>query len=202
MRYHSEIIKAIWDKYTQDLPNKEDVLWVGPLMDGMLELMPEMFDSPSRPSGPTGRRAVRLFFQDIRLSPDDVRAFDLIGPRCIVQRKTWPRAAGSGEPLKLFLSESRVVDMEPGELLNSVSVTRGELGETLLVDPVKGEVIEPIIRVDKQYGLHMLWRDDLFEFAWTSRRPRQEFVRQFKLRPRSEGSSELRSEARDDIKVF
>ena len=200
MRYHPALMQRVRELYTQDLSAEQraNVLWVGPLMDGLLELMPEMWTGERRVAGPEGRRAVRLFFEDIRTS-GDYRAYDIIGPACIAQRDGWP--------VKLMLSEERVVNLEPGELLNSVVVQTNDAGETIFVDPVPNpdgslNEIVPRIREDRRYGLHRLWRGDIFEFRWTSRRPRQSFVRQFKLKPRAEGTSELLPEQRTDLKVF
>ena len=191
------------------------VLWVGSFIDGLLELTPEMWfdrdggwDVSGRPVRPEGRRGLKLYFMDVlRDRSANMGAGDVVS-RVVMMRERW--GVRKGEPLKLALTRERVIDMEPGAItFEPVPVVDVETGEVLLVDPVervKGaslreRVRRPMIRTDRQFGLHYLLRGDRFIFEWVTRR-KENFIRTFELRAKGEGSSEIVAERREDLVVF
>lgn len=207
MRYSEAVRAAIYEKYcpTVEGGKDPDVLWVGPFLDGLQWLLPELFarsegqNIRNLPVLPGGRRGIKLFFMDVGRDAS-AEAGDVVAG-VVMQRADWGVDA-EGQVKRLLFRKDRMIDEEPGELLNALTVVADlETGAQRLVNPTTGEPAEPFIREEKRFGLHYLKRGDFFKFEWITRRKRY-VAREFRLRPPTEGSSELQVEQRTDIAVF
>lgn len=195
-RYPEAIMTAIREKYA---PAKEDVLYVGPLIDGLCLFAPQLVGVATWPSegGVEDRR--RRLKHLLSSAGADGRAgnWNIRGAKLSLTR------AG-----RLVVLGARVSETEPGELINSYQMIQDpETGETSAWEFLKprsaaeatahfgdrpAKPFEPIIREDKRFGLHYLLRGDLVVLEYTHRRSgavRMEFV----LKPLSEGASLLPS---------
>lgn len=205
MRYHSLVYKAIYDKYVprievegKKIPDP-DVLFVGPFLDGILPYIPEIFNYPFQNTSRVEERRAQLkgLILNSRVNPD--RAVNILARDFTF--KFSPREGGPS----VILGE-RVVDEEPGELLNSPQLIRHpETGELTLLMYKKGsrdtEPFKPVIRVDKQHGLHYLRKDDKFEISFLTRN-KEAMQYRYILRPLGEGSSLLTPERAVDVVVW
>ena len=147
------------------------VLYIGPLLDGLVRW--GIFAS---------RSAAKSFFGDVQFG---------------VPHNRWRKAefkikrAGKSEFVALKYG---AVDSEPGEIVNSPREDTEEStpGYTHLV-------WNPVIREERKFGLHMLFEGDEIEM-WSQGRGRDKtpILRRFKLRPLSEGDSELIAQQTSD----
>ena len=220
MRYPELIMAAIREKYTPHVPSPDNrtvaktvkgrdvevpllvpdprVIYVGPLLDGLVQFMPEVFGSDvvESATGTTGRRKLKIFLMDS--APGD-RALNFFGGSLLwMQREGWHDKDGKQQTLTL---SDKAFQMEPGEVRNSpVVATDPATGDQAIMERKHGELVpcEPIIFEDKRYGLHYLLRDDFLQYEIINRRGAH-IVRRFKLRPVGEGSSEIKQVDRTDV---
>jgi hypothetical protein len=171
-----------------------DVLWVGSILDGLVNFMPELFDNPGR----SPRRTLRSMLDDFTTRPM-VMGFQQareVSGQMWMERDGWPH--------RIALTHN-ISTIDPGRLINSpVEHYNEETGEVELctyeVKKTHNDVTnldethfyylpaEPRIREDKRYQLHLLRRDDLVGLEMTDIRKRTT-RRQWKLRRLDEGSS-------------
>jgi hypothetical protein len=183
-------------KEVQGNPGKIDpkTLYVGPLLDGWVEFMPEI------------ARLVRRNDNDNPL-PDRHRMKRLVMD--VVDPVTHRRAsAGRGEDIAGFgfaavefkRSSDRWVRLgtsllhnEPGEVLNSISVEYDpEDDSPMIVAPVRSSdsgmvVTSPEIRLDKANNLHYMMIGDEWRIQFEALGRKRTLL--FNLREKSEGSS-------------
>ena len=183
-------------KEVQGNPGKIDpkTLYVGPLLDGWVEFMPEI------------ARLVRRNDNDNPL-PDRHRMKRLVMD--VVDPVTHRRAsAGRGEDIAGFgfaavefkRSSDRWVRLgtsllhnEPGEVLNSISVEYDpEDNSPMIVAPVRSSdsgmvVTSPEIRLDKANNLHYMMVGDEWRIQFEALGRKRTLL--FNLREKSEGSS-------------
>ena len=209
-RNPESIMQAIRAKYCPTIPGPKpkdgserpmiqdpDVLYVGPLTDGLCLYAPEIVGKATWPSeGTPEHRRSRLKHLLMNTGAEG-RATNWNSRN---SRLTFVRGTTSVSP------GGRVVESEPGELLNSYTMLQDpETGEwrawellhqkqeALATTQMDGRFVrpfEPLIREDKRYGLHFLRKGDKLVFEYTHRRAgpiRMDFT----LRPLSEGSSLL-----------
>jgi len=181
---NQDLAQIIWEKYK---PEDGDVLWVGSLIDGLAYfLADELF--PNIPSQAHGERRKRIkgLLADVRMvRRENEPAMHYAGVRVVMIRKEW------ATPLYLT---TQVVDVEYGALRNSPH--RIENVET-------GEVVwepAPLIIVDRRWGLHYLLRGDTITVDIVHRNTRHTKY-EFRLRPKSEGSSLIQAEKKGDITI-
>ncbi|HHT9130872.1 MAG TPA: hypothetical protein ACFYED_00090 [Candidatus Tripitaka californicus] len=213
-RYPEPIMQMIWAQFCPTVPGigkdatpipDPDVLYVGPLIDGIALYMPQItFGIPNESDRPASdkRRLIKSILLDLQ-GGDRARMFDIRDVLFIMLRAGWPKTR-NGEPQQLRLSD-RVVENEPGELTNSYEQTSDpETMETKWMErqgpkDAQGRKslipFAPKIRIDKRWGLHYLRRDDRFTFSFTDRRGFKQTM-DFSLRPLSEGSSLVTPEIR------
>ena len=205
---------AIWDEYAPRLgvidaveatettkevqgnPGKVDpkTLYVGPLLDGWVEFMPEI------------ARLVRRNDNDNPL-PDRHRMKRLVMD--VVDPVTHRRAsAGRGEDVagygcamvefkrhsdRWVRLGSALLHNEPGELLNSIDVEYDpETNEPQVVSPVRSSESQmvkttPAIRIDRANGLHYMMAGDEWRIQFEALGRKRTLL--FNLREKSEGSS-------------
>ena len=183
-------------KEVQGNPGKVDpkTLYVGPLLDGWVEFMPEI------------ARLVRRNDNDNPL-PDRHRMKRLVMD--VVDPVTHRRAsAGRGEDVAGFgfaMVEfkrnsdrwtrlgSQLLHNEPGEVLNSLHVEYDpETNEPLIVSPVRSSESQmiktaPQIRIDKVNDLHYMMSGDEWRIQFEALGRKRTLL--FNLREKSEGSS-------------
>ena len=183
-------------KEVQGNPGKIDpkTLYVGPLLDGWVEFMPEI------------ARLVRRNDNDNPL-PDRHRMKRLVMD--VVDPMTHRRAsAGRGEDIAGFgfaavefkRDNERWVRLgtallhnEPGEVLNSISVEYDPEDNTpLIVAPVRSSdsgmvATTPVIRLDKANNLHYMMVGDEWRIQFEALGRKRTLL--FNLREKSEGSS-------------
>ena len=211
---HQSIKDAIWEEYAprigavdaveatettkevQGNPGKVDpkTLYVGPLLDGWVEFMPEI------------ARLVRRNDNDNPL-PDRHRMKRLVMD--VVDPVTHRRAsAGRGEDVagygfamvefkrggdRWVRLGSSLLHNEPGELLNSIDVEYDpETNEPQVVSPVRSNESQmvkttPSIRVDRANGLHYMMTGDEWRIQFEALGRKRTLL--FSLREKSEGSS-------------
>ena len=208
-RAREEMVQsAIWEAYAPRTPDgeiREDVLWVGPLFNGLAYLLPEMFkptaeqDTRRMPNSKGGRMGVKLFFMDVarpRTIAGEVRG------SLWMQREEWGRDEKGGIKTLYFTSGDKIINGEPGGMRNSVEVVEDVMSGSLSMrDPSTQQPTLPQILVDVRYGLHYLLRDDFFHFEWLNRH-KDRVVREFRLRKPSEGSSEVSAANNPQVMSF
>ena len=211
----SPILKeAIWERYAPRIgvveaveatetekeikgtPGKIDpkTLYVGPLLDGWVEFMPEI------------ARLVRRADNDNPL-PDRHRmkrlAMDIVDP--VTHRRA---TAGRGEDIagfgfaaiefkrgsgRWFRLTPNIIHQEPGEILNSVHIeTDVSTQEPRLVEPVRSSdnltvVAQPQIREDLVTNLHYMMVGDEWRIQFEALGRKRTLL--FNLRDKAEGSS-------------
>ena len=211
----AQVIKdAIWDDYAPRIGVVEAVeatddikevkgqsgkidphtLYVGPLLDGWVEFMPEI------------ARLVRRNDNDNPL-PDRHRMKRLVMD--VVDPVTHRRAsAGRGEDVagygfamiefkrgndRWVRLGSALLHNEPGELLNSIAVVDDpETSKPQIVAPVRSSdsamvVTSPVIRLDRANNLHYMLSGDEWRIQFEALGRKRTLL--FKLREKSEGSS-------------
>ncbi len=213
-RLHPTIINAIWEEYAPRIgvvnaveatenekevkgnPGKIDpkTLYVGALLDGWVEYMPEI------------ARLVRRSDNDNPL-PDRHRmkriAMDIVDP--VTHRRA---SAGRGEDIagygfaaiefkrdgdRWFRLTPNLIHQEPGELLNSVEMeTDVATQEPRIVEPVRGvdgqmTEAKPKIREDLVTNLHYMMAGDEWRIQFEALGRKRTLL--FNLREKSEGSS-------------
>ena len=184
------------EKEVKGNPGKIDpkTLYVGPLLDGWVEFMPEIARLVRRSDGdnplPDRHRMKRL-------------AMDIVDPA------THRRAtAGRGEDIAGFGFASiefkrdpqgwrrlgpNVIHQEPGEILNSINLEEDpSTQEYVLTEPVRSSdsqavATTPRIREDKVNGLHYMMIGDEWRIQFEALGRRRTLL--FNLRDKSEGSS-------------
>ena len=211
---HPAIVDAIWDEYaprigvvhaveatetekeTKGNPGKIDpkTLYVGPLLDGWVEYMPEI------------ARLVRRNDNDNPL-PDRHRmkriAMDIVDP--VTHRRA---SAGRGEDIagygfaliefkrdrdRWFRMTPNLIHQEPGEILNSVELELDVVTqEPRIVEPVRSsdsQMVEtkPRIREDLVNNLHYMMVGDEWRIQFEALGRKRTLL--FNLREKSEGSS-------------
>jgi hypothetical protein len=193
-----EVKQAIWDKYAPRKGEEVDptCLYVGPLLDGWTEYMPEVARLVVR-SGEDNPLAIRHRIKRLIM--------DVVNPRT-KRRDTGGRGedmAGFGfarieykrgkmQTWHLFDRKTLQAE-EPGELINSVLVWQDpETGKAKLIAPTQDfneEIveIEPRIRQDRQRNLHYLLSGDQFRFTFEALGRTRSL--EFLLKPKTEGSS-------------
>jgi hypothetical protein len=183
-------------KEVQGSPGKVDpkTLYVGPLLDGWVEFMPEI------------ARLVRRNDNDNPL-PDRHRMKRLVMD--VVDPVTHRRAsAGRGEDVagygfamvefkrggdRWIRLGSSLLHNEPGELLNSIDVEYDpETNEPQVVSPVRSSESQmvktmPAIRIDRANGLHYMMTGDEWRIQFEALGRKRTLL--FNLREKSEGSS-------------
>ena len=189
-------------------------LYVGALIDGLIPFMPEMLETTfpglSHPSN--ARRKFKTLLQDT-LPGDRARHFLAKEWQLTFQRPSWTLNNRGELPEVLIWDRHR--QEEPGELVNSPALFRDEEGAIIVVEQVGddhelGEVkrivdkwspkpgrtanpFDPIIRVDKKWGLHLLMRGDRLKCTF-KRRDNTPVEMNFELKPPHEGSSLITAE--------
>ena len=212
---HPLIVNAIWEEYAPRIgvvnaveatetekevkgnPGKIDpkTLWVGPLLDGWVEYMPEI------------ARLVRRSDNDNPL-PDRHRmkrlAMDIVDP--VSHRRA---SAGRGEDIagygfaaiefkrgdmgRWFRLTPNLIHQEPGEILNSVELEMDiATQEPRIVEPVRGvdgqmTEAKPKIREDLVTNLHYMMVGDEWRIQFEALGRKRTLL--FNLREKSEGSS-------------
>jgi hypothetical protein len=193
-----EVKQAIWDKYAPRKGEEIDpaCLYVGPLLDGWTEYMPEVARLVVR-SGEDNPLGIRHRIKRLIL--------DVVNPRTN-QRDTGGRGedmAGYGHALIEYkrgkmqtwhrFERNTLQAEEPGELINSILVWQDpETGKAKLIAPTQDfneEIveIEPRIRQDRQRNLHYLLVGDQFRFTFEALGRTRKL--EYKLRPKVEGNS-------------
>ena len=193
----SDVVKhAIWEKYAPRVNGEIDpmCLYVGPLMDGMGEFMPELGDilmrsvCDERNDSPI-RIRIKRFIQDLVNPRTGTRAGSAGGDVAGTGFGTLVFQRRGGNPVQL--TRRTLLEQEPGELMNSVEVITDNKGKDLIVNVVREPVIlksvDPQIREDNQHFLHYLMVGDKFKANFTSRGRTR--MLEYDLRPASEGSS-------------
>ena len=193
----SDVVKhAIWEKYAPRVNGEIDpmCLYVGPLMDGMGEFMPELGDilmrsvRDERNDSPI-RIRIKRFIQDLVNPRTGTRAGSAGGDVAGTGFGTLVFQRRGGNPVQL--TRRTLLEQEPGELMNSVEVITDNKGKDLIVNVVREPVIlksvDPQIREDNQHFLHYLMVGDKFKANFTSRGRTR--MLEYDLRPASEGSS-------------
>ena len=194
----SDVVKhAIWEKYaprTTDGEIDPNCLYVGPLMDGMAEYMPELGDILMRSSRderndvPT-RIRIKHFVQDLVNPRTGTRAGSAGGDVAGTGFGTLVFQRKGGNPVAL--TSRALLEAEPGELMNSVEVVLDNKGKEIVVsvvrDPGTMKAVDPQIRQDERFYLHYLMIGDKFKANFTSRGRTR--MLEYDLRPVSEGSS-------------
>ena len=193
----NDVIKhAIWQKYAPRVNGEIDpmCLYVGPLMDGMGEFMPELGDilmrsvRDERNDSPI-RIRIKRFIQDLVNPRTGTRAGSAGGDVAGTGFGTLVFQRRGGNPVQL--TRRTLLEQEPGELMNSVEVITDNKGKDLIVNVVREPVIlksvDPQIREDNQHFLHYLMVGDKFKANFTSRGRTR--MLEYDLRPASEGSS-------------
>ena len=219
-RYPDPIMQMIWAHFCPTVPGigkdaapipDPDVLYVGPLTDGIATYLPQITyairGESERPASDK-RRLIKSIVMDLEAG-DRARNFDIRDVAFIMLRPSWPKTR-DGQPQQLRLSD-RIVDVEPGELINSYAMTQDpETMDTRWVERAgpkdeqgRKSVIPfvPKIRLDKRWGLHYLRRQDRFSFSFTDRRGNRQTM-DFVLRLLSEGSSLVTPEIRTQQAVW
>jgi hypothetical protein len=192
-----EAVEATDDvKEVRGNPGKVDphTLYVGPLLDGWVEFMPEI------------ARLVRRNDNDNPL-PDRHRmkrlVMDVVDP--VTHRRA---AAGRGEDIagygfaaiefkrnsdRWVRLGSALLHNEPGEILNSFAVELDpETNEPIIVAPVRNEMSQmvkasPLIRHDRVNNLHYMMVGDEWRIQFEALGRKRTLL--FNLREKSEGSS-------------
>ena len=193
----SDVVKhAIWEKYAPRVNGEIDpmCLYVGPLMDGMGEFMPELGDilmrsvRDARNDSPI-RIRIKRFIQDLVNPRTGTRAGSAGGDVAGTGFGTLVFQRRGGNPVQL--TRRTLLEQEPGELMNSVEVITDNKGKDLIVnvvrEPVTLKPVDPQIREDNQHFLHYLMVGDKFKANFTSRGRTR--MLEYDLRPASEGSS-------------
>ena len=193
----SDVVKhAIWEKYAPRVNGEIDpmCLYVGPLMDGMGEFMPELGDilmrsvRDERNDSPV-RIRIKRFIQDLVNPRTGTRAGSAGGDVAGTGFGTLVFQRRGGNPVQL--TRRTLLEQEPGELMNSVEVITDNKGKDLIVnvvrEPVTLKPVDPQIREDNQHFLHYLMVGDKFKANFTSRGRTR--MLEYDLRPASEGSS-------------
>ena len=193
----SDVVKhAIWEKYAPRVNGEIDpmCLYVGPLMDGMGEFMPELGDMLMRSARDERndaaiRTRIKHFIQDLVNPRTGTRAGSAGGDVAGTGFGTLVFQRKGGNPLEL--TRRTLLEQEPGELMNSVEVVTDSKGKDLIVNVVREpgnyKTGDPLIREDNQHFLHYLMVGDKFKASFSSR-GRTRIV-EYDLRPVSEGSS-------------
>ena len=193
----SDVVKhAIWEKYAPRIDGEIDpmCLYVGPLMDGMGEFMPELGDilmrsvRDERNDSPV-RIRIKRFLQVVVIPRTGTRAGSAGGDVAGTGFGTLVFQRRGGNPVQL--TRRTLLEQEPGELMNSVEVITDNKGKDLIVnvvrEPVTLKPVDPQIREDNQHFLHYLMVGDKFKANFTSRGRTR--MLEYDLRPASEGSS-------------
>lgn len=175
---------AAKDGEGKDYAYDPDVLYVGPFLDGLVRL--GIFTGVDSKAA---RHTAKTFFYEVNDKP----SFKFTIQRAkTLGAEDWPYTGTKyGEALNLRSISGRGSgeSVEPGEVRNSPSVTRStdDIWETQQ-GPV---VFDPIISVDKRYGLHMLCRGDRVVKTYRVRRGGKMITASetFVLRGQDEGSS-------------
>ena len=193
----NDVVKhAIWQKYAPRVDGEIDpnCLYVGPLMDGMGLLMPELGDMLMRSARDERndaaiRTRIKHFIQDLVNPHTGTRAGSAGGDVAGTGFGTLVFQRKGGNPLEL--TRRTLLEQEPGELMNSVEVVTDNKGKDLIVNVVREpgsyKTVDPQIREDNQHFLHYLMVGDKFKASFASR-GRTRTV-EYDLRPASEGSS-------------
>jgi len=193
----SDVVKhAIWQKYAPRIDGEIDpmCLYVGPLMDGMGQFMPELGDMLMRSSRDERndaaiRTRIKHFIKDLVNPRTGTRAGSAGGDVAGTGFGTLVFQRRGGNPVEL--TRRTLLEQEPGEYMNSVEVVTDSKGKDLIVNVVREpgsyKIIDPLIREDNQHFLHYLMVGDKFKANFTSR-GRTRMI-EYDLRPVSEGSS-------------
>ena len=193
----SDVVKhAIWEKYAPRIDGEIDpnCLYVGPLLDGMAEYMPELAELVLRTrdaehNNQSLRVRIKHFIQDIVDVRTGTRSGsaggDIAGTgfaALIFQRK-------GGNPVSL--TRRTVLEEEPGALINSIEVVTDPKGNDVIVAAVRTpgplKEVVPEIREDLRHGLHCLMEGDRFKAQFSSRGRIRNL--EYNLRPIGEGTS-------------
>ena len=207
-RYNERIMTAIHGAYIDKVPQeqRDNVLYIGPFIDGLTIYLRELLQVgfPANPDNePSLRRHMQQLLRDTQPGMRG-RHFLVQNLELLMQRPSW-QLNNRGELPKVVVW-NRMVEVEPGELMNSpVEEYDAEEGVTRLVER-KGEKIVkdpfvPKIREDKRYGLHYLLRGDRFDISYNTRRGEHISMR-YELRPPHEGSSLITPERQIDNVVW
>ena len=197
------VSRAIREKYaprTKEGAIREDVLFVGSLLDGLVVYLPDVlqvaFNTPTPQAD--GRRYWKALLNDSQAGEGRAHTMTASGFTLVMEREEWKKAATKRAPTAIALT-SRVVDEEPGALINSYLIQQDpETGDWKVWEKPKGErpptkEFDPRIRENKPFNLHYLLRGDRFTADFT-RRGGQKVTMRFALRHPSEGSSLLTPE--------
>jgi len=197
MKIDDPVKSAVWERYAPRTKEGEidpGTLFVGPLINGMSEFMPELADLVLRARDAEHNKnslrvRIKHFIQDIV----DVRTGTRSG-------SAGGDIAGTGFAALVFqrkganpvqLTRRTVLEEEPGALINSIEVVTDPKGNDIIVAAVRTpgplkEVI-PEIREDLRHGLHYLMEGDRFKAQFSSRGRVRNL--EYSLRPLGEGSS-------------
>ena len=199
----SDVVKpAIWEKYAPRIDGEIDpnCLYVGPLLDGMAEYMPELGDMLMRSSRderndlPT-RIRIKHFVQDLVNPRTGTRAGSAGGDVAGTGFGSLTFQRKGGNPISL--TRRTLLESEPGELMNSVEVILDSKGKEIVVSVVREpgalKAVDPQIRQDDRHFLHYLMAGDKFEANFSSRGRTRSL--KYELRPVSEGSSAVSAPA-------
>ena len=194
----SDIVKhAIWEKYaprTADGEIDPHCLYVGPLLDGMGEYMPELGDLLMRSSRDERndlpiRIRIKHFVQDLVNPRTGTRSGSAGGDVAGTGFGTLVFQRKGGNPVQL--TRRTLLEQEPGEVTNSVEVVTDSKGKNIVVSVVREPGVlkanDPQIREDNQHFLHYLMIGDKFKASFVSRGRTR--IIEYELRPLSEGSS-------------
>jgi len=177
-----------------------DVVWVGPLIDGLISL--GVFGGRTAKEARHNAKAFFYESSDVDVNPlKGPDAFNLTIERCeTLGNETWPYAGTryGREVLLRNISGKAGDSVEPGDIRNSPTPIT-EAGD-IWAREQKFEEYSPKILVDERLGLHILHRGDrLVKNAVVRRQGRSVKIREtFILRPLSEGSSLLKDRVRTD----
>ena len=185
MRYPEVIMNAIADRYwplvqsneTDEMVRDSNVLYVGPLLDGIAQFCPEIF-GPKEQQNP--RYRMKRFARDI-VHPSTGRRD---GAGEVFSRIIFTR----GNSAPIYFTSSFLINEEPGELMNSLEVIRQPGGHLVLQDPVRKDSQTPEIRIIEAAALHYLLKGDRFEFSWETQR-KQKHNLLYILKPLADGTS-------------
>ena len=197
----------------------DGVLYVGPFLQGVVQLMPEFVQALRKPQSMAPRRnpiqVVKSYFRDTAWQEVGMagvpNAYNFRAVATMI-RKSWPKRSGNTPTLHLTRN---VVTEEPGAMLNSVDIYRDpSTGKVSLVQEIpdmdhldgsgqprnlKRVPADILLRTDERYGLHYLLEGDYFEFTWHDV---HKVLYQMLFRLRKEGSGLITPETSDTDMFF
>ncbi len=190
------IRNRVWDKYWPKIGEGKDaerdpsVVWVGPLLDGLVEV--GVFND---------RRQAKTFFYEVgeALTGDIIKGgkFSLTLERAIKPKGEWPFAGTEYGP-KLELARISGTGLstggvEPGEITNSPKVENVEL--SLWESRPELRDWDPTIALDNRFDLHQLNVGDRFVKRWYNPRSKEITTETFVLR--AGGNTRVATPGRD-----